>query len=334
MFKDIQKEFSLLRILIILLIIAVGTYIFNIVWQLIQSVQDVIIILLVAWLLSFILEPIVAFLTRVTRLPKTIAAFIVYLFLLVIIGAAILLFIPVIASETQTLSAFIPKYLSHAPRFIGKWADAMTSFLDNSISLVPSVAQFFLYVFIVFLFSFYFIIDKEKMNREILYITPKKWHERVRFTQEVIEQTFASFLRIQLIFSILAGFTTWIVLRVFGLNFAASIALLSGISAFIPLIGPILALVPPIFFTFPIDPTRSLIILVILLIIQQIIFNIIGPKLFGRAFKLHPVLVLLSFLLGFQIAGGVIGAIFAIPIIGILAVTTRDLFHRLIEDMQ
>ncbi|MCL5746703.1 MAG: AI-2E family transporter [Patescibacteria group bacterium] len=333
MFKDVQKESSLLRILILLLILAVGIYIFNIIWQLLQSVGNIIIILLISWLLSFILEPIVALISRTSRIPKTISAVIVYLLLLIIIAAAVLLFIPTITAESKTLADFIPKYLNEAPKFVRRWADTMTSFLDNSISLIPSVAQFSFYVFIVFLFSFYFVVDKEKINRELLYIAPRKWHDKIKFTQAVIEQTFASFLRIQLIFAGLAGFSTWIIFRIFNIHSAASIAFLSGIFAFIPLIGPVLALIPPIFFTFPVNPTQSLVIFAILLVTQQIIFNIIGPKLFGKAFKLHPVIVLLSFLLGFQIAGG-IGAIFAIPIIGILVITTRDLFHHLVEEIQ
>lgn len=333
MFENIEKEFGLLRILILLLIVTLGIYIFNVIWSFVQSIGNILIVLLISWLLSFILEPVVAFVVRLIHISKTIGASIVYLLLLIALILIVILFIPTISAEVKTLADFIPKYLNSSPKFLSRWANTMALFLDNSISLVPSVAQFSFDTFVVFLFSFYFIVDKEKINKEMLYVTPKRWHEKIHFIQLVIEQTFASFLRIQLIFAILAGLSAWIILRIFDVNFAASIALLSGIFAFIPLVGPIIALIPPIFFTFPVNPSQSLIILAILIITQQFIFNILGPKLFGKALNLHPAVVLLSFLLGFQIAGG-IGAIFAIPVIGILVIISRDLFHNLVKGIQ
>jgi len=69
---------------------------------------------------------------------------------------------------------------------------------------------------------------------------------------------------------------------------------------------------------------------VILLLAQQIIFNIWGPKFIGKAFKIHPIVVLLSFIVGFKIAG-VMGAIFAIPVISIIILVIRDLGHHFIS---
>ncbi len=313
-----------------MLIAAVGIHLFGIFWQLINIFSDIIIILILAWLLSFVLEPIVYSIKNLTRLSKPFATAITYLLISGIFALIIFLLIPLVTQQVQTLIEILPKHLESAPAFLNRWGDTLITSLNNSISLVPSVAQFLFSVFLIFILSFYFVIDKEKINKEIFDLTPKKWHDEVTFMQKAIDTSFASFLRVQLTFGIISGVVTWIVLRIFGIDFTASASLIAGIFAIIPLIGPILALIPPLVVAFISDPSKLFAVFIILLILQQFIFNVLGPKLFSKAFKLNPVIILLSFLVGAKIAGA-IGAIFAIPVLGVLAVFIKELSHRFIK---
>lgn len=326
MFKEIQKENFLVRILVILLIIALGAHLFNVFWQTITIFSDIIGIVVISWLLSFVLEPVVDKITESTPLSKVAATAITYLLIfvsLVIIGV---LFVPLINSQIQTLSKTLPLFLESSPKFLSKWSDSIINGLSDSIIYLPSVAQFLLSTIIVLVISFYFIIDKDHINKELYLLTPKTWHGKMHFIQRVISNTFASFIRIQLIIGFLTGILTWIVLQIFGVPFALAIALLAGLLGALPLIGPILAAVPPVFFIFIINPWFAFFGLVIILIVQQIIFNVFVPRAFGKAFKMHPVIILLASIAGFKL-GGAIGAIFAIPIAGISAVVIRDLWH-------
>jgi predicted PurR-regulated permease PerM len=122
-------------------------------------------------------------------------------------------------------------------------------------------------------------------------------------------------------------------MSIFSVYYAPSAAFLSGILTIIPLIGPILALIPPVFIalaTNPQNPTIAGIILVVLLIIQQVMFNYLGPRLMSKAFKLHPIIVLLSIIIGFKVAGA-FGAIFIIPILGILVLVFKELGHYFVN---
>lgn len=330
MIDQIKKEINLIKVLILMLIAAVGIYLFGIVWQLINIFSDIIIIVVLAWLLSFILEPVVEGIKSLTHLPKALSALIAYLLISGIFSLVIFLLIPLVTAQVQTLIEILPKHLEQAPAFLNRWGDTLISSLNNSISLVPSVAQFLFSIFLVFILSFYFVVDKEKINKEIFALTPKNWHDEIKFMQNAIDTSFASFLRVQLTFGIISGIVTWIVLRIFGIDFTASAALIAGIFAIIPLIGPILALIPPLVVAFISDPSKLFAVFIILLILQQLIFNVLGPKLFSKAFKLNPVIILLSFLVGAKIAGA-IGAIFAIPVLGILAVLIKELSRRFIK---
>jgi len=113
-------------------------------------------------------------------------------------------------------------------------------------------------------------------------------------------------------------------------DFAASTAFLSGLLAMVPMLGPIFGIIPPIFIAFIVDPFKALIVFIILILVQQLIFNIWGPRLIGRKFSIHPVIVLLSFVIGLRVAG-IMGAILAIPILGIISLIIRDLGHRFIS---
>lgn len=327
MLEDFKKEFNLVRILLILLTIAVGMYVLGLIWQIVTLFSDILIILIISWLLSFILEPVVEKINHLTRLSKTISAILTYLFFAAVIGTVIFFFIPIVTEQIQTLSITIPTQLQTAPQFLNNWGNVITSSLNNSISIIPSIAQFLFSTLIILILSFYIIIEQQKIDDEIFSLVPKKWHEKVRFMQSVINKTFGSFLRVQLIFGIISGVLTWLVLRILGIDFAASVSLLSGIFAIIPLVGPVLAIIPPVFVALIFNPQKAIFIFAILLIAQQFIFNVLGPKLFSKALKLNPIIILISFLVGAKVAGA-IGAIFAIPVLGVLAVVIKDIWKN------
>lgn len=330
MLEEIKKQFTSIQILITLLIIAVGIYVFQNVWQILGNFSDIFVMLISAWLISFILEPIVDMIVQWTKMRKIVAALITYSLFLALLGAIVFLFIPIIAIQSHNLVVALPRYFALYPGFINKWGDLMSNSLSSSLLLVPSVASFFLSLFIVLIISFYFVVDKERINTELLNLIPKKWHKDVQFTQEVVNTTFASFLRVQLIFGLMTGFGTWIILTIFNVDFAASTAVFAGLLTMVPLLGPVLGIIPPVVVAFFIDPTRGLFVFIALLVVSQIIFNVIGPKLLGKAFKLHPVIILLSFFVGFKLAGGA-GAIFAVPVLGIIVIVAHRLSRHFLH---
>ncbi|HSX40286.1 MAG TPA: AI-2E family transporter [Candidatus Saccharimonadales bacterium] len=323
MLEELKKELSSIKLLTTLLIIAVVIYLLQIAWQIFDHFSDIIIMFIIAWLLSFILEPVVQYVSRFTRLSIAWATLIVYISLAVILGGFIYLFTPELTSQFQTLTRIIPDYLASSPKFIQHAADSIFASMNNFVYYVPNVAQFLFSLFITLIISIYFIVDKDHINDEIMVVIPKKWHSDVRYVQRVISDTFASFLRVQLIFGIMAGIATFIVLLAFGVDFAASTAILAGILTVIPLVGPILGIIPPVMVGFITDPSRVIFIFVILLIIQQVIFNVIGPRLMGKTLHLHPVVVLVSFLVGLKV-GGAVGGVFAVPVLGAIIIILRQ----------
>ncbi len=333
MLDEFKKQYASIKILIFLLIVAVSIYLFQIFWQVLSIFSDILVMLILAWLLSFVLEPLVNLISRITKLSKLFSALIVYAFFGVLIAAGIFLFIPIVALQFQSLSKVIPGFLEQYPGLIQTWNNSITKSIDILITFLPSLATIIVDTILMLILSFYLIVDKERINNEIYNLLPKSWHKNFKFIQSVVDTTFSSFLRIQIIFGVIAWISTWIVLTLWGVDFAASASLLAGLLTIIPVLGQFIGAVPSAFVvlvTRPEAPLEAVLVFAILVGIQQIAFNVIGPKLMGNAFKLHPIIVFLSIIIGFKIAGA-IGAVFVVPILAIFVIVIKQLGHYFIN---
>ena len=327
MLDELKKQSTLVTIFLVLASAALGVYVFQVFWNVLGFFSDVLIILFSAWILSFILGPAVEFLSQKLRMSKLIAAAIVYLVFFALFAFAIFNFIPVVTSQYFAFVKVLPKYQHTFPYYVNRATQITLTAVGDSLTLIPAIGSFLVGLIMVLIASFYFVVDRERIQKEIFFLVPKKYREHAQYVQEVIDNTFGSFIRVQIIFGVIAGIATWAIMTIFGVGFAASVALISGILTIIPLVGGLFALVPPVAIAFLADPWKALFVLLSLVAMQQIIFNIVFPKVVGNALKLHPVVVIFSFFIGYKIAGS-FGVIFAVPVIAVVLVVLHRLSHH------
>lgn len=333
MLDELKKDLSSLKILISLGTIAVGIYLFEYVVKFLRDFSDIIIIIFFGWLVSFILEPFVDIFTKYLKVPRIISTIIVFVLAAVLIGLTFIVFIPDLAFQLKTLEQLLPTFKENAPPVVADGIDNFTKSIGNYTNIIPSVTQFLVNLVTILILSFYLVIDKDNLNRRMFALTPRKYHDEIRFVQRVIDQSFASFVRIQLLWGVIGGIITWIVLTIFGINFAGSTSLIAGILTAVPVIGPIIGVVPPLLVALVESPDQALIIFLIIFIIQQFIFNAIGPKIIGSAFNINPVIVILSLLIGIKVAGAT-GAVFAIPVASIILIVGREFYNFHFKDRE
>lgn len=331
MFDEIKRELSSLKLLTILLTFAVSIYLLQFLFDFLRNFSDIILILVFGWLVSFILEPFVDIFTNYLKIPRVISTALIFVLAAILLILTFAIFIPDIISQFNTLEKVVPQFLSNSPPQVQIAVDNFIGSLNNFSSLIPSVTQFVVNLITVLILSFYLIIDKENINKRLYAITPRKYHESIRFTQNVIDKSFASFVRIQVLWGVIGGLITWVILTIFGINFAASTSLMAGILTAVPVIGPIIGVIPPIFVAFIEKPNQALVIFLTIFVIQQFIFNVFGPKLIGKAFNINPIVVMLSLLIGIKVAGAT-GAVFAIPVISIILIVAREFYKDYKED--
>ena len=326
MLNELKKEFFSLKLLTILLTLAVGIYLLEFVFDFLRNFSDIIWILILGWLVSFILEPFVDIFSKRLKLPKVLATIIVFVLAAAILILTFILFIPDIAAQFKALQKMLPQLLGNYPPQIRSGFDNFINSLNNSSNLIPSVTQFVVNLITILILSFYLIIDKENLNRRVFALSPRRFHDQIRFVQKVIDSSFASFIRIQVLWGFLGGLITFIVLTVFDVKFAASTSLLAGLLTAVPMIGPIIGVIPPLLVALVEKPDQAIIIFLVIFIIQQFIFNVLGPKLIGHAFNVNPIIVILSLLIGIKIAG-FMGAILAVPVISIILIVGEEFYN-------
>lgn len=148
----------------------------------------------------------------------------------------------------------------------------------------------------------------------------------------IVNETFIGFIVGRIIDSFIIGVLTFIVMTICDIPFALMISVIVGITNVIPFFGPFIGAIPSIFILMLEQPVDALYFVIIILIIQQIDGNIIGPKIVGNAIGISSFWVLLSVLVGgglFGFAGMALGVpVFAVLYRYIDKITTARLKHK------
>lgn len=193
-----------------------------------------------------------------------------------------------------------------------------------------TVTTAFVNAVIVLILAFYMTLDGPRLMRRVMGYFPPAIAEVIGNVQTIINRKFAGYLRGQIILAMAYGILTYIVAAWFGLPYRAFIAIFAGIMMLIPFVGTFAALVPPILLFVISSPSfqfsRFLLLLAVLIATQQVVINLLAPRVMGAAVGMHPLLVVLGLMLGIKVAG-LWGAIFGVPVFGV-ALETADMIYR------
>jgi predicted PurR-regulated permease PerM len=149
--------------------------------------------------------------------------------------------------------------------------------------------------------------------------------ERIRRVGRDCARTITGYISGNLLISVICGLLTWIVLLVLGVPFAGLIALFVAIADLIPLVGATLGAVIAALAGFVHSITAGVVVLVFFIVYQQVENHLLQPVILSRTVQLNPLVVLVSILVGVELAG-ILGALLAIPIAGMLQIVLRDVW--------
>ena len=174
-------------------------------------------------------------------------------------------------------------------------------------------------------------LEDKGIERAISIFFPKKYEafalDLWAKSQKKVSAWFAS----RLFASIFVAIASYVVLLLFNAKYPFSLGLISGILNFIPIVGPLIAggLVAMIV---ALDSAmKAVFVILAFVLIQQIEGNILTPLLTRKLIGLSPVVVLIALAIGAEL-WGIVGAILAIPIAGILFEFLRDFLKKRKEE--
>ena len=119
----------------------------------------------------------------------------------------------------------------------------------------------------------------------------------------IVNETFIGFIVGRIIDSFIIGVLTFVVMKICAIPFALMISIIVGITNVIPFFGPFIGAIPSVFILMLEEPIDALYFIIIIIVIQQVDGNIIGPKIVGNAIGISSFWVLISVLIG----GGLFG---------------------------
>jgi predicted PurR-regulated permease PerM len=193
---------------------------------------------------------------------------------------------------------------------------------DQTQVIAGSVLAVFGTLFIIVVLSLYAVADPEAISGMARRIVPNRHAETLELVERTVSRTFRGFLRAQFVLVLVQVGITLALGLAFGLPYPFLLTVSTGLLMFIPFFGPPLALIPIIFIALALRPDVALPAILILVVAQTVLVNAIQPRLLRREVGLHPILVLVALLAGAQVAG-LWGAIFAIPLVAIVALLVR-----------
>ncbi len=201
-----------------------------------------------------------------------------------------------------------------------------TSVLDNAITILSETATILLDTILVLIISIYLLSDGGRIIRASVTLVPADMREQAWFFIGSLDKVLGGYIRGQIFLSALAGVLGGGGAAILGVPYPLLIGIMTFILESVPVIGPMVAVVPAVAISLVFTPPlTSAALLVWFIVYQQVVTNILGPRIFGMAVGIHPLEALAAVLIGYPL-GGLLGAFLAVPIAGILHILAKEAY--------
>ena len=198
----------------------------------------------------------------------------------------------------------------------------LSTVLSDAVGLFTNI---FSAVLVVPFAAFFFLKDGTKMRRDILTLVPNKYFETSLTLIDKVEKRLGLYFRSVLLQSCLVAFSSWSTLSIAGLEHSLSVGISVGIANTIPYFGPIIGYLLSIIVSIIETGDFSLVLtcMIAILIVQLLDNLVFQPVLFSRSADMHPVAILFIILIGAETAG-ILGMLIAIPLATIIKITINQ----------
>ena len=314
---------------------------------------DILLAFFLAWLLAFIISPLVTRIAgSIPGLPRVIATVVVYTVIVLVLGFIGILVAQALATSISQLVASLPTIREDAPTIVAPfqgWLDSiglgqidlsaqLLGVLDNlddvagalitplqsiAVASVAAVGT----MLIVFLLSIYMVVDRDPIMAFLLRLVPPAYADEAHLLQESVARSFGGFLRGQALMGIVYFAIALVANLVLGLPLVALTSVAAGLLQAIPFFGPFVSWAPPVLVAFIFVPGQVLPAFAIMMIGWFVVMNVMQPRIMQGAVGIHPIVVLGSVLVGSRVAG-IPGAIFGIPIAAVASAYFFHFLHR------
>ena len=313
--------------------------------------------------IAYILDPMVKFFyTRLFKEKKgtrgfaILLAYAVAILLLMLLGWLV---VPQIVNSIGMLFTNFPGYIQGVQEMLlyvqseyGIDLQQATKMLDDSEAMVKeiyamatnampqivasigSVASNFVAIFTSIAASIYMLADKDHLLHQLRTLAhaflPEKVASNTLRICHYANVNFTGFFVGKIIDSAIIGVITFVAMTILRLDFAVLISVFIGITNIIPVFGPFIGAIPSVFILLLIDPLQAVIFCVLILIIQQLDGNFIGPKILGSSIGISALWILFSIVVGGDLFG-IVGMVVGVPVFATLYGLAQEFVHYALD---
>jgi predicted PurR-regulated permease PerM len=178
-------------------------------------------------------------------------------------------------------------------------------------------------IVMVFLLAYYWLTERATIKRAVLRLVPSRRARQVNATWLQVEAKLGAWVRGQLFIMLVVGLFSGLIFLALGLPNPLLLAVLGGLCQIIPIVGPFLAFLPALLVALTLDPTKALILVGAALVFQQVVGNILIPRVMSQSLGVSPLTVILGIMIGSILYGGA-GALLAVPIAAAIQVIINE----------
>jgi predicted PurR-regulated permease PerM len=308
--------------------------------------------LVIALFLAAVLNPAVNWLQRRHRLMKRpLAIGLTYLGVLVALLLVVGIFVPVLTDQINGFIKFVTtaanapegptEYIKGLAKDNGlgglfqRFADqldelrkqlrgVLQNLLSSSGQIAISVAGMIAALATVLTLTFFLILGSERYVNAGVGLFPERHQPLVRRLLSQSAGAISGYITGNLAISMICGITTFVVLLLLGMPYAAPLALLVAVLDLIPLVGATLGGALLVIVGLFVEPWKAVVLLVFVLVYQQVESNFLQPMVYSKAVQLNGLVILIALLVGGQLLG-IPGALLAIPVAEIIRIVVTEL---------
>jgi len=175
--------------------------------------------------------------------------------------------------------------------------------------------------------TYFMLLDGPRMVERFYAVLPESARPRWQRVGHEIYRTVGGYVTGNILISVIAGVAAMVALFAVGSSYSVALAVVVAILDLVPLAGATMAavIVSTVVFV-ELGWVRGVIIIVFFLLYQQLENHVLQPIIYGRTVQLSPLIVLIAVLIGAELAG-ILGALAAIPVAGIIQAIGREILR-------
>lgn len=206
--------------------------------------------------------------------------------------------------------------------------------MQTTVGVATSVFGTITSIVLGIVFAIYILLKKEDLTRQFKKLTkaylPEKKQKTLEEISSLSNKTFGNFVSGQCLEALIIGILCFIGMLILQIPYAATISVLVGFTALIPVFGAFIGTAVGAFLILMVDPGKALIFIIFIIILQQLEGNLIYPKVVGNSVGLPGIWVMVAVTVGASIAG-ILGMLLSVPICSILYSIVRTKVNNRID---